>query len=225
PNAAGKSTLVKLMLGQLEPWAGEVSVNGQAVTALPARQRARWLSYVPQRGGVQFAFSVREVVAMGRFASAGRGEDRGVAIDAALAACDLGDVADRVFAELSGGQQQRVLIARAFAQSADEGRAMLLDEPGSHLDLRHLHGMMRLMREQAARGLAVLVVLHDLNLAARYADEVWLMDGGCLVASGGWEAVLRPAVLEPVYGLDLEAVAAGSAERGGRPVFRVGGVG
>ncbi|MFA9478422.1 ABC transporter ATP-binding protein [Phycisphaerales bacterium AB-hyl4] len=221
PNAAGKSTLVKLMLGQLEPLAGAITVAGEPVASLPAARRARWLSYVPQRGGVQFAFTVREVVAMGRFAAGT--SSAGQAIDAALIDCDLLDVADRVFAELSGGQQQRVLIARAMAQSTGEGRAMLLDEPGSHLDLRHLHALMQLMRRQAKRGLAVLVVLHDLNLAARYADAVWLMDHGKMVAEGPWHAVLRPDVLTPVYGLKLEALS-GDEDDDGRPVFRVTGV-
>ena len=214
PNAAGKTTLLRLMLGQLSPWSGQVSLDDVAVSDLDAGERARRISYVPQRGGVAFAFTVRQVVQMGRFAG-GHDDD---AIDAALDACDVGGVQHRLFTHLSGGQQQRVLIARAIAQSHATGRVMLLDEPGSSLDLWHVHHLMRLLREQAARGLAVLAVLHDLNLAAKYADDVWLMDDGQLRAAGPWDAVLRREVLEPVYGVSLRPL---GAEGGGRPVFEV----
>lgn len=214
PNAAGKSTLLKLMLGHLEPWSGEVALHGQSIPALSPRQRACRISYVPQRGQVSFAYTVEQVVEMGRFAS---GPDAS-AVRAAMAQCDLLELRGRTYAHLSGGQQQRVLIARAMAQSQGEGRLMLLDEPGSSLDLWHVHQLMRLLRLQAERGLAVLVVLHDLNLAARYADEVWLMDEGRLVAAGPWQDVLQPNVLEPVYRVGLEPL---TAEAGARPVFRV----
>lgn len=214
PNAAGKTTLLRLMLGQLEPWRGDVRLGDEPVHAIGPRRRARQVSYVPQRAGMAFAFTVREVVQMGRFAT---GADAG-AVDAALAACDLADVQRRPFVHLSGGQQQRVLIARAMAQSEGAGRVMLLDEPGSSLDLWHVHHVMALLRAQARRGLAVLVVLHDLNLAARYADDVWLMAGGRLQAAGTWARVLRPAVLEPVYGVGLKPLHAAGSER---PVFHV----
>ncbi len=151
---------------------------------------------------------------MGRFAA---GTDGGE-VDAVLNACDLMDQQDRLFTQLSGGQQQRVLIARAMAQSQGAGRVMLLDEPGSSLDLWHLHHLMGLLRAQAGRGLAVLVVLHDLNLAARYADDVWLMDRGTLRAAGRWDDVLRPGVLEPVYGVAMQALHAAGSDR---PVFHI----
>ncbi len=213
PNAAGKSTLLKLMLGQLDPWEGSVELAGQPVSALTPRQRAARVSYVPQKGAVSFAFTVDQVVAMGRYALGELDE----AVERALALCDLTAERGRVFTELSGGQQQRVLLARAVAQSAGVGRVMLLDEPASGMDLWHAHQTMRLLRnlaqggpgEEPGRaedpgvpgGLGVLVVLHDVNLAARYADDVWLMDAGGLVAAGPWRQVMRPALLEPVYGV------------------------
>ncbi len=211
PNAAGKSTLLRLMLGQLDPWSGSVMLDGWPVGSMNPKTRAQAISYVPQHGGASFAFTVRQVVAMGRYA---HGDDRG--IDEALAACDLAGLAERVFSDLSGGQQQRVLIARAMAQSSGAGRVMLLDEPSSSLDLRHVGDLMTLLRRQADRGLAVLVVLHDLNVAARHADRVWLMDQGRIVTQGKWETVMRPEVLEPVYRVTLEQIASG---RVGRPVF------
>lgn len=216
PNAAGKSTLVKLMLGQLEPWSGQVRLGEAPVTGLSPRQRAMRLSYVPQRGGGSFAFTVREVVEMGRYAG---GADR-AAIERAMASCGLEDLTDRAFIALSAGQQQRVLVARAMAQawSVDgyAGKVMLLDEPGSNMDLRHAHRLMQQLADKARQGLAVVIVLHDLNLASRYADDVWLLDEGRLVSAGPWDAVLRPSVLEPVYGVSLRAL---TPDETGRPVF------
>lgn len=217
PNASGKSTLLRVMLGHLVPWSGGVWIGDQPVADLSARQRARRMSYVPQRGGVSFAFTVREVVEMSRYAA---GADS-AAVEEALDTCDLRAIERRVFATLSAGQQQRVLVARATAQAGCArgytGRAMLLDEPASNMDLRHAHALMQRLRDRARRGLAVVIVLHDLNLAARYADDVWLLDRGRLVAAGPWEGVLRPPLLEPVYGVALRALTPGGAAK--RPVI------
>ncbi|MEO0474460.1 MAG: ABC transporter ATP-binding protein [Planctomycetota bacterium] len=207
PNAAGKKTLMKLMLGLLRPWSGAVQAAGQEVTSMLPRERARMLSYVPQRPGVRFAFTVRQVIAMGANGQPRRASDERV--EQAIEEAGLTDVADRVLMQLSGGQQQRVLLARAEVQSAD-GKAMLLDEPGSHLDLQHRHGMMQRLRKVANQGLAVLVVLHDLDLAIRYADDVWLMDSGRLASAGPWDQVLTPDRLGPVYGLSLEQIDCGT---------------
>ena len=204
PNAAGKTTLMRLMLGVLRPWSGSVRIADQSVMGLSPAQRAGLMSYVPQRPGVRFAFTVRQVIAMGAHGHARRTAES--LVDQAVKRAGLADVADRVLMQLSGGQQQRVLLARAEVQSASEGRVMLLDEPGSHLDLQHRHAMMQRLRELAASGLAVLVVLHELDLAVRYADEAWLMDAGQLVAAGPWDAVLTPSVLSPIYGLNLEQI-------------------
>ena len=215
PNAAGKTTLLKLMLGLLRPWSGSVEVDGQPIHALTPPMRARWLSYVPQRPGVRFAFTVRQVIAMGTHGSGGRASS--LLVDQVIEEAGLNDIAERVFMQLSGGQQQRVLMARSEVQAAGQGRAMLLDEPGSHMDLHHRHALMQRLRTIAERGLAVLVVLHDLDLAVRYADDVWLMDGGGLKAAGAWDEVLTPECLNPVYGLDIERI-----ERGGdRPLLAV----
>jgi len=214
PNAAGKTTLLRLMLGLLRPWSGSVQLGGLEVTSLSPRIRSRWVSYVPQKAGVRFAFTARQVIAMGAHAQGAAGEE---AIEQAIVELALAELADRVYNELSGGQQQRVMIARAQVQSAGGGRVMLLDEPGSHLDLHHRHSTMQRLRTLSARGLAVLVVLHDLDLAMRYADDAWLMDAGRLVAAGAWDRVLTPQLLEPVYGLGLQALDAGGA----RPVLTV----
>ncbi len=212
PNGSGKSTLLRLMLGQFAPASGSITLAGEPIGAMGAARRAELVSYVPQRSSVTFAFSVRQVVAMGRYAS---GPDA-AAEATAMEACELNELADVPYFELSIGQQQRVLVARALAQSAGRGRVMLLDEPTSAMDLSHVHRTLALLREKAAAGLAVVAVMQDLNLAARYADSVWLMDRGRLVEAGEWGVVLRPEVLEPVYGVKLRSVMMESGA-GGRP--------
>ena len=226
PNAAGKSTLLRLMLGLLRPTAGRVLLAGRDVAELRPGHRAARVGYVPQGTRVPFAFTVRQVVEMGRHALVR--DDRRV--HWALRCCDLLDQQHRIFAELSAGQQQRVLLARALAQvgspDADPtpdatdgegtGRILLLDEPTSAMDLRHTHETMQVLRTQAMRGLAVLAVLHDLNLAARYADRIWLLHEGRLLEDAPWPQVLRPPVLEPVYGVKLTAH---RSEAGDRPLF------
>lgn len=209
PNAAGKSTLLRLMLGHLAPWSGTVRVTGQPVRNLKSSQLASWISYVPQRGAADFAFTVSQVVAMGRTMHRA---DR-AAVESAIESCGLGPLRDRVYAHLSAGQQQRVMLARAVAQSTGGGRVMLLDEPASMMDLWHVHRTMQLLVDLARSGLAVLAVLHDLNLAARYADQVWLMNDGCLAACGNWNRVMVPEVLEPVYGLRLRAFRPDACDR------------
>lgn len=215
PNAAGKTTLMRLMLGLLKPWSGSIQTEGQPVVDWSLKHRARRLSYVPQRPGVRFAFTVRQVIAMGahglpRLKAAALVED-------ALLRAGLMELADRVLIQLSGGQQQRVMLARAEVQSATGGKAMLLDEPGSHLDLQYRHAMMQRLTQLADSGLAVLVVLHELDLAVRYADVAWVMDAGKLVAAGVWDEVLTPEKLGPVYGLELEQIDRGT----GRPILTV----
>ena len=199
PNAVGKTTLLRLILGQLTAWSGRIDLAGRPTGLMSPRQRAAMVSYVPQRGLVSFSFTVEQVVTMGRHAL----RRDPAAVDRALAVADLTAHRSRVYHELSAGQQQRVLLARAMAQSAGEGRVMLLDEPGSMMDMFHAHRMMGTLGDLAASGLSILVVLHDLNLAARYADVVWLMHQGRLVAAGPWDQVLVPALLEPVYRLGL----------------------
>ena len=219
PNAAGKTTLLRLMLGLAKPWRGKVRLGRRKVHRLSARTRAESISYVPQRSGMGFAFNVEQMVGMGRYAVGRNGQAVGEAIEQ----CELTDVAGRVFGELSVGQQQRVLLARAIAQCRGGGRMMLLDEPTSAMDLAHVHRTMRLLRQIARSGVAVVAVVQDVNLAARYADRVWLMRGGEIVADGEWYDVMKPSILEPVYGVRLRTTV--PADRLGpaseRPVFDV----
>ena len=226
PNAAGKSTLLRLALGLLTPHAGRVTIATAHdaarpdVRSLPPAERARHLSYVPQRPSVAFAYRVRQVVAMGAYAAGEAGRDPRARdrINAALADLQLTDVAERPFDQLSGGQQQRVVMARAMVQAcpdttdSPDDRAtlgggsrphvMLLDEPVSAMDLAHQHATLGLLRRWVAddaASRAAVIVLHDLNLAMQYADTAMLLDSGRVAQQGPWAEVLDPAVLEPVY--------------------------
>ena len=226
PNAAGKSTLLKLLLGQLNPWSGDIKVAKASVERLNFAQRARLISYVPQKGGVSFAFTVRQVVAMGCYAIGVGDVSNRERVERAMSLCDLAGLEDRIFARLSVGQQQRVLLARALAQSFGAGRLMLLDEPASGMDLKHVHQTMRLLKRIAAgdaeqAGPGVLIVMHDINLAGRYADDVWLMDRGKLVAAGPGGAVLIPDRLASVYGVGFKAMTppTDGTDAGSVPVF------
>lgn len=209
PNAAGKSTLLRLLMGQLLPWQGEVLLDGKAIRRHPVRRRARLISYVPQHGAAAFPYTVDEVVGMGLDGGAAPETTVGVALEA----CGLAPLRHRIFNTLSSGQQQRAMLARAVAQAEGEGRYMLLDEPVSAMDVAHVHRAMALLRGLVTSGLGVLAVLHDIGLAARYADDVWLMDRGRIVATGPWDEVLTAERLEPVYGIRLERIETGENRR------------
>lgn len=216
PNGSGKTTLLKLMLGQLQPRAGSITLDQQHVHKLAAKARAARIAYVPQRSTVAFAFTARQVIELGRFAL--RRDD--AAIERAIDACDLHELVDEPFVELSVGQQQRVLLGRAVAQASGDGRLLLLDEPTSAMDLAHVHRTMTLLRQLASTGLSAVVVLQDVNLAARYADRVWLMQDGRMAAEGDWSQVLDAVRLGAVYGVNMRRIPV-EHEADGRPIFEV----
>lgn len=196
PNGAGKSTLLGLLAGDLPPSAGEIRLGGAAIRGRSARSLARARAVLPQRTVLRFGFTAREVVAMGR-SPHGRGlaglsaRDHDV-VDAQMHRTDVAELAGQRFPTLSGGEAARVNLARVLAQ---ETPVLLLDEPTAALDLRHQELMMNVVRELADGGAAVLVVLHDLNLAAAHCDRIGLMRQGRLVACAPpWEALTRARV-------------------------------
>jgi len=201
PNGCGKTTLVRLASRVVAARSGSVSLGGDDVTGLAQREIARRVAVVPQEEGSVFAFSVGECVLMGRTPwLRGLGfegeEDRRIAREA-LQAVDAIDLLDRDVRELSGGERQRVLIARALTQRTG---FLVLDEPTSHLDLRHRIATLRLLaRLREKEGLTVLVISHDVNLAVRFAERVVLLGGGGVAADGTAEEVLDPGVLSDVY--------------------------
>ena len=207
PNGAGKTTLLRLLSGALVPKAGQVRLDDRPLHELHDRLRARALAVVPQSESSPFPVTVREMVGMGRYPHLGPWEragslDRAV-VGRALERCAVGHLAERQIASLSGGELQRARIARALAQEAP---VLLLDEPTGGLDLRFRMELFHLLRELRADGLAVLVITHDLNLAARFADRLLLLDQGHARARGTPEEVLSGNTLEEVYEWPLRLV-------------------
>lgn len=205
PNGAGKSTLLAALSGELAAARGEVLLDGRALADWPARQRACRLAVLPQQSSLAFPFRVDEVVGFGRLPHAsGRCRDAQI-VAAALAAADVAHLAGRDYLTLSGGERQRVQLARVLAQlwPGEPGQVLLLDEPTAMLDPQHQHLCLAAARQLAARGVAVLAVLHDLNLAARYGDRLLLLARGRVQALGDVESVLRPELIEAVFGLPV----------------------
>lgn len=205
PNGAGKTTLVRVASGLLVPSMGEVRLCGAELNSRTRLEIARILAVVEQHQEFSAGFTVREVVTMGRAPHQGgwmRLTDRDEAsVTEALERCDLADLATRPAQALSGGEQKRVAFARALAQ---EPKVLLLDEPSAFLDVRHQLDLYELLLSEVKnRDLACLVVMHDLNIAAQFADRVVLMKDGCLVAAGAVDEVMTWQTLKATFDTDL----------------------
>jgi len=204
PNGAGKSTLIKLLAGLLPPTEGGVRLEGAALSSYRSRERARRIAVVPQHVPGLADVGVEGFVLGGRYAHQsawerwrGAGPADRASVGRALEQCDASEFGGRLLSELSGGQRQRVLIARALAQ---EPRILLIDEPTSSLDPEHQLKTFRLVAQLVEGGRSAVVVTHDLNLAGQFATRLLLIDEGRAAAEGDARALLRPEVLEPVYG-------------------------
>jgi iron complex transport system ATP-binding protein len=200
PNGAGKSTLLRVLCGELLPQSGEVRLVGRELRNWPARERARKLAVLPQQSRLEFGFLAEEVVGMGRSPHAPRAGDERI-VQTAMERVGVSHLAGRVYPTLSGGEQQQVQLARVLAQ---ETGFILLDEPTSSLDLRHQHQVLRLLRELAKEDVGIMVVLHDLRLAKRYADRIAMMQQGQILAMGAVGHVLTASIVATVYDLDME---------------------
>ena len=205
PNGAGKSSLLRVISGTLAPTRGRILLDETDLLALDATARAKKIAVVPQGARMPEAFSAGEVVLMGRtphlpLFGAERASDFEIA-QAAMIRTDADWYAERLMGELSGGEQQRVVIARALAQ---EPRLLLLDEATAHLDLKHQTALWNLVRDLARSGLIVIAALHDLNLAAQYADRLALMNAGEILVCDKPASVLTSAWLKRAY--DVAAV-------------------
>ena len=189
PNGAGKSTLLRALIGQAGQ--GEITLLGEAAAPQMRAGKAAW---VGQHGRYNMPMTVREYIALAAFVQKGRLNHEWA--DELLNYFDLAALAGKRIGRLSGGEQQRANIIRALLQNA---RVLLLDEPCNHLDIRHQHRLMQYLVRHKSRASSVMV-LHDLNLAARYAEHIVLMDKGKIIAAGDAAAVMRPDLLEAVYG-------------------------
>ena len=204
PNGAGKSTLIRMVAGLVAPSSGAVRLAGLDPAAAPRRAVARVAALVPQEPRVAWPFTVRQAVMMGRAPRQGllavpSRLDTG-AVEGALEACDLVQLADRRLDELSGGERRRVFFARALAQ---EPRVMLLDEPTAFLDLAHQMAAMRMAEVAARAGLCVVAVLHDLNLAAASCGRLVVLSRGRVVTEGRPADVLTAERVHEVWGVKV----------------------
>ena len=208
PNGAGKSTLIRAASGILPIQSGKIRTNGAEFTSLSPMLRAQCISVVPQAVSMPPAFTVWETVLMGRtpylnFLGQTSAKDDAI-VRSALKRVDALDFADRRVGELSGGEQQRILLARALAQATP---IMLLDEPTAHLDMQYQVALMKTVTQLAHEdNLAVMIAMHDLNLAAHYADRVALLVQGRLEAIGSPTQVLTPERISQAYHLPVHVV-------------------
>ncbi|WP_320129339.1 ABC transporter ATP-binding protein [uncultured Sphaerochaeta sp.] len=201
PNGSGKSTLLKFFYRELIPQNGLVYLQNQKIDMLKQKDIARILGFVPQNGKIDYGFTVRQAVAMGRYAY--NGTDKDHAIETALKDCDIEELQEKRVTEISGGEMQRVLLARALCQDA---KILLLDEPVNHLDVKHQRKMMNLLRHLVEKDLTVVCVLHDLLLVQVYSDEVILLQKGKIMAEGTVESVITKENLLQVYGVQSHQV-------------------
>lgn len=225
PNGAGKSTLFAAMSGALHPRHGAVELDGRALSTWPSERLARKRAVLPQHSELTFPFRVLEVVLLGRSPHAGYSNRENDLVIARLALLETGTLhlADRVYTTLSGGERQRVQLARVLTQiefcdlgksrsRSDSGgcdgrdRFLLLDEPTSSLDPAHQHATLQTAVRAAERGIGVVAVLHDLNLAAMYSNRIVMLKEGRIVSQGTPAEVLTEALIEEVFELPVNVV-------------------
>ena len=214
-NGSGKTTLLGVVAGTITPTGGSVELFGRSIATWSRTEVARVVAVSPQSLELPAGFRVSEVVAMGRTPHRGslfgwEPDDQRAVADA-LRDADAEGLADRPVTELSAGERQRVLIALALAQ---EPELLLMDEPTTHLDVAHAAGLLSsLSRLQQVRGVTIVVVVHDLVLAAMWAPRVIVLDGGRIVADGPPDEALRPEVVQRAYGVAVEALVTGRGRR------------
>lgn len=211
PNGAGKSTLLEALSGDIVPVSGDVRLDAVALDEIPREGLARRRAVMGQLPPAPFGFTAREIVELGRYPHADAPEERDAIVAQSLEAADVGHLAERTMQSLSGGERSRVHFARALAQIGPDAHALprylLLDEPAASLDPHQQHRVLGLAREAAReRNVGVLVVLHDVNLAAAYADRCILMREARIIEAGPTREVLSPATLEACYGIAMHAV-------------------
>ncbi len=218
PNGCGKTTLLKTLLGLLPALAGQIDLDGRPLATFSSTQRARRLAYVPQQSAGTFAFTVADLVLMGRTAHGGllarpTAQDRAAAT-AAIERMGIAHLAGRAATMVSGGERQLALIARALAQQA---QIVVLDEPTANLDFGNQGKVLREVRRLVDDGLGVLFSTHDPNHASRYADEVLLIRDGRPMARGPARQIITHAQLERLYGTPVEAIVATGGARAWLP--------
>ncbi|MGB0360300.1 MAG: heme ABC transporter ATP-binding protein [Endozoicomonas sp.] len=205
PNGAGKSTLMKVISGEREPTVGDVLLNGH--DDWPLEQQALMLGVLPQSSSLTFPFTVEEVVLLGRIPCSSHREENLMIMRQALEKVDAYHLKDRSYTTLSNGERQRVHMARVLTQIWDESprgkRYLLLDEPTSALDPAHQQLTLKIARQEADQGIGVMIIMHDLNLAARYSDRIIILKNGKLAAEGTPHKVLTPETIRKVFEIEV----------------------
>lgn len=211
PNGAGKTSLIRAISGDIAKWHGQIKLNDQALASYAPNERARQLAVLPQHNTLAFPFLAQDVVRLGRLPHrSGHTIDEQV-VSEALAAMDISYLAQRSYPSLSGGEKQRVQLARVMAQiwrSEDaQARVLLLDEPTAALDVAHSQQLMQRVRQFANSGVAVMMVVHDFNLAAAYADRIVAMANGEIAAQGVPERVLSSQNMHDIFAVNATIMA------------------
>lgn len=203
PNGSGKTTLLRTMAGLISPTRGRIAIDDKSVVDIEPRERARRIAFVSHRPQMDAPFTSREVVALGCFAHREHQRER---VHDAMQRCEVDGLGDELFQTLSAGQQQRVSLARAVAQLGPhpDGRLLIMDEPTSAMDPMHVMSVMNLVRDLASRGVTIIMSVHDLGMACRFADNAWVLDKGRLTASGPVAETLNDATLTRVFGVPFE---------------------
>ena len=207
PNGAGKSTIIKLLSKVLKPSYGFVSIDGNNISEMSRMDLAKQVAVVAQSAELPESFRVEEIVLMGRsphigFFSSEREKDYRI-VEEVMQRTDVLKFRTRRIATLSGGERQRVVLARALAQ---EPKYLLLDEPTNHLDLNYSIDLLRFLKQEAQNGLAVLIILHDLNLASRVCDRILVVEDGQLVGQGKTEEVISELLIKNVFRTDVKII-------------------
>ncbi len=210
PNGSGKSSLLKLLSGELQGQSGEIYFNGNTINSWPAADKAKVMAVLAQENILEFDFTVAEVVALSRIPhNTGNEVDQEI-IHAALAAVDASHLAERFYPQLSGGEKQRVQLARVLAQiwqpSELGPRLLILDEPTASIDLAHQQLLKKIIQQYAANQVTVIMVLHDLNLAAQCADKIFFLQQGQIVAQGTPKQVLTKDIVDSVFGIEANII-------------------
>ena len=214
PNGAGKTSLLRILSGEISPRQGEVVINGEPLRSIPVKQLGQIRAFLHQESSLDFAFTVLEVVLLGRSPHMQTGErpEDYAAARKALEETDMLDRAGDLYTKLSGGEKQRVHLARVLAQidesSIRQTRYLFLDEPTNNLDLSHQRTINRIVRDLSSKGIAVCTVLHDLNQAFRMADQVIILDQGRVALSGRPEDIAQSPECDRIFKVKLRRIEA-----------------
>jgi iron complex transport system ATP-binding protein len=219
PNGAGKTTLLRIMSHEITKYSGSISLNTKSVTAMHHKELSEQRAVLPQHTTVNFPFTIEQVVEIGRYPHRSTRLENERIIDEVMLRTNVYHLKGRLYQSLSGGEQQRVQMARVMAQIWDQHelpRFLLLDEPTSSLDLAQQHSLLELIRELCLRNIGVLSIIHDLNLAAQYADDVLFLKDGRTIAYGTVNEIMTKEIIEDTFGHPVNVT---YDERTDRPVI------